>query len=139
MRKLWAVLVACAFGAAPSLAEAPLAARTIRAGATVTADDISPANVTSTEALELIGQQSRVTVYAGRPMRAEDFGAPQVITRNQVVTLVFRRGSLVIRAEGRSLGQGAVGSSLRVLNTASHTTVSGSIQPDGTISVLPQP
>jgi len=139
MRKLSAVLPLWILLASQACAEAPQAARIIRAGTTVAADDIAPADVTSTEALALIGLQARVTVYPGRPMLPADFGPEQVIARNQPVTLVFHRGPLNIHAEGRALGQGGVGDSLRVLNIASRTTVTGSVQPDGTVAVLPSP
>lgn len=122
-----------------AMAEAPITARNIRAGTIVAADDVAATDVTSPEAIALIGRQARITIYAGRPMRESDFGTPYVIARNQLVTLVFRRAALSIEAEGRALGQGGVGDTLRVLNIASRTTVTGAIQPDGTVSVLPFP
>ena len=139
MRWLCAALPVWALLTQHVAAEAPKAIRVIRAGATVTADDIAPDRVTTAEALALIGLQARVVIYAGREMRPGDFGAPQVISRNQLVTLVFRRDALSIQAEGRALGQGGVGDVMRVLNIASRTTVTGSIQPDGTVAVLPSP
>ena len=58
-----------------------------------------------------------------------------MIGRNDLVRLVFSQGGLRIMAEGRSLGRGAVGEVIRVMNIASRTTVSGRIQPDGSVEV----
>ncbi len=139
MRRICVPLAICLALSWPASAQTPVSARTIRAGSIVTAEDIAADQVTLPEAIALIGLEARVTVYAGRPLRAGDFGAPRLIERNQLVALVYRRGSLSIQAEGRALGQGGVGDSLRILNVASRTTVTGVIQSDGTVSVLPSP
>jgi flagella basal body P-ring formation protein FlgA len=52
------------------------------------------------------------------------------------VSLVYRRGPLSILAEGRALGRGGVGDSVRVINIASRATVTGLVAPDGTLTVF---
>ena len=69
------------------------------------------------------------------PLRPEDLGAPALVERNQIVSLVYRSGGLVILADGRALARGAEGDVIRVMNLASKTTVSGRVGPDGRILV----
>ncbi len=84
---------------------------------------------------DLVGQEARVALYAGRPIRPGDIGPPALVERNDLVTLKFRNGQLTIATEGRALGRGAEGDSVRVMNLTSRTTVSGRVNADGTIEV----
>ena len=126
---------------APGLAgaESLVAARTLPARSILAADDVMavdaaiPGALTSAKAA--LGLETRVAIYAGRPVRAEDLGPPALVERNGRVTLVFSAGGLVIRAEGRALARGGAGEAIRVMNLASRTTVSGTIAPDGTVLV----
>ena len=82
-----------------------------------------------------IGQQTRFTIYEGRPVTASVLRAPQLVDRNQIVQLTYERGSLRIETEGRALSEGGAGDMIRVMNTASRVTVSGRVAPDGTVVV----
>ncbi|WP_299984262.1 flagellar basal body P-ring formation chaperone FlgA [uncultured Ruegeria sp.] len=122
-----------------SLAEIVVPTRTIRAKEVIAASDLEikasevAGAVQNPEAL--IGQEARVALYPGRPIRPADIGPPAIVDRNDLVTLVFDRAALSIAAEGRALGRGAVGDRIRVMNLASRTTISGVIRPDGQIEV----
>lgn len=136
---LFAMTLLCLPGAVA--AEMVVAARTIRAQSLIGAQDVT---VTQGEApgaaadpAEVIGQEARVALYAGRPIRRGDVGAPALIERNQIVTLVFDSGGLRIVAEGRSLSRAGAGERVRVMNLTSRATVSGRIGEDGRIHVSP--
>ena len=86
---------------------------------------------------EVIGKETRVAVYAGRPVRLADIGPPAVIERNQIVTLVYRRSGLLIATEARALGRGGVGDMLKVMNLASRSTVTGQVDEAGRVIVGP--
>ena len=88
-----------------------------------------------THPADALGLEARVTIYAGRPVRAGDLGLPAVVERNQIVPISFLSGGLAIKAEGRALARGGVGDVIRVMNLASRTTVSGRIAPDGQVVV----
>lgn len=125
--------------AAPATADTIVAARTIRAQEIIGPDDlllrdIEVAGGTADSAL-LIGQEARVALYAGRPIRQGDIGPPAVVERNEIVTLIFRQGGLAISTEGRALGRGGVGEAIRAMNLASRSTVSGVIGPQGAVHV----
>jgi len=83
----------------------------------------------------IVGFEAKVALYPGRPVRVTDVGPPAVVDRNDLVTLVFKRGGLQILTEGRALGRGAVGDTIRTMNVASRTTVMGQINSEGWVEV----
>jgi len=135
-----AVLAMC-LTAWPALAESVVATRPIRAQTVLTAEDVTlvAAQIDGalTDISAVLGQEARVTIYAGRPVRAADLGPPTMVDRNQIVPLTYRTGGLSITTEGRALARGGVGDVIRVMNLASRTTVSGLIGPDGAVVVGP--
>lgn len=128
----------CVIGTA-ALADTLTAARLVRANTVIVAADIAMSDVLIPGALgndaQVVGLETRVTLYPGHPIRPEDVGPPALVERNQSVILVYRRGGLTILAEARSLSRGAVGEVVKAINLSSRTTVVGLVQPDGTVSV----
>ncbi len=135
-----AVLALC-LAAWPALADSVVATRPIRAQTVLTAEDVTlvAAQIDGavTDLSAVLGQEARVTIYAGRPVRAADLGPPTMIDRNQIVPLTYRAAGLSITTEGRALARGGVGDVIRVMNLASRTTVFGLIGPDGAVVVGP--
>ncbi|SIO49858.1 flagella basal body P-ring formation protein FlgA [Rhodovulum sp. ES.010] len=132
-------LLAALLAAFPATAEMLVATRTIRGQTILGPGDIAVAEGTMPGALtdpaEAVGQEARVNLYAGRPIRSGDIGPPAIIERNQIVTLIYRNGVVKIAAEARSLGRAGVGDALKVMNLASRATVTGYVMPDGTVTV----
>lgn len=121
------------------LAETLVAARTIRAQMILAPADVALVGGVVPGALtdpsEAVGFEARVVLYAGRPIRDGDVGPAAIIDRNQIVTLSFQRGSLMITTEGRALARGGIGDAVRVMNLASRTTVTGIVGADGVVRV----
>ncbi len=135
-----AVLAAlCAGAGAPVAADTVMPVRTLRAQTILTAADlvVSPVDIAgaATRIEDVVGQEARTALYAGRPVRLQDVGPPAVVDRNQIITLIYASSGLQIVAEGRSLSRAGVGDAVRVMNMSSRTTVSGTVQPDGTVRV----
>ena len=136
---LAALAAAAMVTAAPAAADTPVAARTIRAQTVLAPSDLAtvegevPGAIGDADAI--VGQEARVALYAGRPIMPGDVGPPALVDRNQIVRMVHDAGGLTIVTEGRALGRGGVGDSLRVMNLASRTTVTGVVLPDGTVAV----
>ena len=135
---MWRVVLLLAL-AAPAAAESVVATRTIRAKALIGPEDLTLVSAELPGALSdpaaALGQEARVAIYAGKPVRPGDFGPPTLVERNQLVTLVYVAGGLAISTEGRALGRGASGDEIRVMNLGSRNTVSGRIGPDGAVYV----
>ncbi|HGG04802.1 MAG TPA: flagellar basal body P-ring formation protein FlgA [Aliiroseovarius sp.] len=125
--------------ATPLEAETIVATRTIRSQTILTANDVElidqniPGTYISTD--EVVGMETRVVLYAGRPVRIDDIGPPAIIDRNQIVSLYFTSGGLTIATEARSLARAGVGDRIRVINLASRSTVSGWVGEDGNVYV----
>ena len=124
----------------PVAAETVIAARTIRARAIVLADDIALSNAYLPGMFvsldEVVGLETRVALYAGRPISPGDVGPPAIVERNQIVTLLYQSGALTIATEGRALGRGGVGDTIRAMNLGSRTTLSGQVAADGSLRIL---
>ncbi len=123
----------------PAWAESVVATRTIRAKTLIAPEDLTLVSAELPGALAdpalAIGQEARVSIYAGKPVKPGDYGPPTLVQRNQLVKLVYSAGSLSIVTEGRALDRGSEGDNLRVMNLQSKTTVTGRIGPDGTVYV----
>ncbi len=125
--------------ATPALAESVVATRTLRPNTVIGPEDLTVVDAVLPGALSdpalALGLETRVAIYAGRPVLQADLGSPTLVQRNQVVSLVYLAGSLAISAEGRALSRGSEGETVRAINLASRTTVSGRIGPDGAVYV----
>lgn len=137
MKRLLAPLLICL--ALPAWADILVPARTIRAKQIITAEDVVPKSADVDGAVsdlaDVVGQEARVALYPGRPIRFGDIGPPAIVGRNDLVTLIFNSGGLSISTEGRALGRGSEGDVIRAMNLSSRTTVSGRIRSDGAIEV----
>ena len=125
--------------ATPAQSDVVLAARTLRPQTIVTAADLSVKSGqipgVYSDAAPLIGQETRVAIYAGRPVRHGELGPPALVDRNQIVPLVYQYNGLSIQAEGRSLSRAGLGDHVRVMNLDSRTTISGTVRADGSILI----
>jgi flagella basal body P-ring formation protein FlgA len=124
----------------PAMADTVVAARTLRAGTILTGADLAmiaedvPGAISSLD--DALGQEARVNLYAGRPIRAGEIGPPALVERNQIVTLIYDQGGLTIATEGRVLDRGGVGDRIRVRNLGSRNTVTGTVGEDGQVYVM---
>lgn len=134
-------LALAALGPGTALADSLVALRTLRAQSVLSEADVAVVAAEIPGALsdpaEVAGQEARVTIYAGRPIRAGDIGPPAVVERNQVIPLAYRAGPLTILTEGRALARGGAGDTIRVMNLASRTTVLGQVDASGQVRVAP--
>lgn len=125
----------------PALADSLVATRTIRAHSQLTADDMTLVAMeipnALTDPISAIGLETRVAIYAGKPIHAQDLGPSAVVERNQIIALAYRAGGLLILTEGRALTRGGVGERIDVMNLTSRTKVMGRIGPDGVVQVGP--
>ena len=123
----------------PAFADSLIATRTIRAQSVIGPDDVTVVEADVPGAVsdpaQALGQETRVAIYAGKPVRLSDLGSPALVERNQVVTLIYLTAGLAISTEGRALARATEGDVIRVINLASKTTVSGRVGPEGAVHV----
>ncbi len=134
-------LLALLLMAAPACADVVVPTRTMRSQAILSSADVkviegeAPGSYVALD--EVIGQEARVVLYAGRPIRIEDIGPPALVERNQIVTVYYVSGPLIIAAEARSLSRSGIGDAIRVMNLNSRNTVTGIVRADGSVTVSP--
>lgn len=85
---------------------------------------------------ELIGQEARRTLTAGRPISAASVDAPQLVARNAAVTIELRTANMRLTAQGRALQSGAKGEAVRVQNLQSRITIDAVVTGENMVSVI---
>ena len=73
------------------------------------------------------GLALRHPVRAGQPLRASDLMRPEIVQRNEPVTLIYEAPGLVLTMRGKAIDPGAQGDVITVLNSQSKRTVQGTI------------
>lgn len=123
----------------PGWAESVIATRAIRAGTILTADDVAaiPDSVpgTAQRPEEVIGQEARRNLYAGRAILNADLGPPTLVKRNSRVAMIYRIPGLALRTEGRALESGGAGETVQVMNLSSRTKVFATVLSADTVEV----
>ncbi len=142
MRSLALTAFAISVFASTALADTLTAAHIIRPNTIIGANDLGSISAEIPGALpadaDIVGLESRITLYPGRPILPGHVGPAALVERNQPVVVIFQDRGLTISADGRALSRGAEGETVRVMNLASRTTVSGKVHQDGSIVVLPR-
>lgn len=123
-----------------AVADALVARHTIRAQTVLQPADIQQVDQSFAGAItdpELaVGQETRVAIYAGTPLQPALLRPPAVVSRNQIVPLVFSSGGLTIRTEGRALDRAAAGEVVRFMNVASKAVLRARVQGNGEAIVI---
>lgn len=94
-----------------------------------------PADVLQAPAAALPSLTARRQLAAGSVLALSQFTAPKTIARGQAVTLISRAAGMEVRAPGEALADAALGSRVKVRNSASRRVVEGIARSDGTVEV----
>jgi flagella basal body P-ring formation protein FlgA len=136
---LWAILPACAQErTVPAPNQVIYPGDIIRSGmlTDVSVDDVGAGDgsLIDTRAA-LIGKVAKRTLLPGQAIAAIAVGNPKAVANGAEVKVIFREGALTIMTFALALEAGAVGDVIKVRNTDSGLTISGTVQPDGSVSV----
>jgi len=82
---------------------------------------------------QVLGKEALRLLVAGTVVRASDVAEPRLVKRGEPVTLTIRLGTLLIRAQGRSLSDGRRGDLVRVVATATSRTLDGVVEATGAV------
>ncbi|HZS63847.1 MAG TPA: flagellar basal body P-ring formation chaperone FlgA [Xanthobacteraceae bacterium] len=82
-----------------------------------------------------VGLAVRRGLGAGQVLRRGDLMKPDLIARNDIVTLVFQMPGIVLTSRGKALDSGAQGDTVAVINTQSNRRVQGTVTAAGTVLV----
>src|SRR6202047_3997180 len=82
-----------------------------------------------------VGMQARRQLRAGQTLKTADLAKPDLVTRDQTVTLVYESTGLYLTIRGKALEGGTEGDVVSVLNLQSKRTVSGVVIGRGQVSI----
>jgi flagella basal body P-ring formation protein FlgA len=82
-----------------------------------------------------VGMQARRQLRAGQALRTADLAKPDLVQRDQSVTLIYETAGLYLTMRGKALDGGTEGDVVNVLNLQSKRTVSGIVTGRGQVSV----
>jgi flagella basal body P-ring formation protein FlgA len=83
----------------------------------------------------VVGKVARLTLLPGHAIPYAGVSNRKLVANGAEVKLVYSEGGLVIMTTGAALQDGAIGDVVRVRNSDSGVTVSGFVQPDGSVRV----
>ncbi len=124
-------------------AEVVTLARAISRGETIRESDIiverlPRANVVN-EAISrtdlVVNQAARRPLRAGQTLRAADLMKPQIVNRDDAVTIIFKTAAITLTLRGKAMGNGAEGEMISVLNPQSKRIVQATISAPGVVVV----
>jgi flagella basal body P-ring formation protein FlgA len=82
-----------------------------------------------------VGMQARRQLRAGQALKVADLAKPDLVTRDQTVTLTYEAAGLYLTIRGKALDSGTEGDVVSVLNLQSKRTVSGAVIGRGQVSI----
>jgi flagella basal body P-ring formation protein FlgA len=83
----------------------------------------------------IVGEVARLTLLPGHAIRFAGVSNRKVVANGAEVKLIYTEGDLLIVTTGAALQDGSIGDVVRVRNSDSGVTVSGAVQPDGSVKV----
>ena len=84
---------------------------------------------------QVVGFAARGSLQPGRPLRTADLMKPDLVQRNETVTLVYEVPGIVLTIRGKAAEGGAEGDVISVLNEQSKRTVQGTIVGPGRVVI----
>jgi len=84
-----------------------------------------------------VGMQARRQLRAGQAIRIADLVKPDLVQRDQNVTLVYEAPGIYITMRGKALENGTEGDVVNVMNLQSKRTLSGTVTGRGQVSIMP--
>jgi flagellar basal body P-ring formation protein FlgA len=83
----------------------------------------------------IVGKVARLTLLPGHAIPFAGVSNRKLVANGVEVKLVYSEGGLEITTTGAALQDGSIGDIVRVRNDDSGVTVSGAVQPDGSVRV----
>ncbi len=131
-------------GTAVETLEVAIPVRTIERGEVIKGGDIvlerRPKAEVGADAVpreRALGMQARRAIRAGQPLRPADIGKPDVVQRDQFVSIVYEQPGLYLTMRGKAMEGGAEGDTVTITNLQSKRTVQGVVIGPGQVSIAP--
>ena len=129
-------------GTATETVEAATLTRTVRAGEVLKASDVAVERRPKSEvrgdgmgAAQAIGLAAKTPLRTGQVLRPDDLTRPQVVQRNEAVTITYEVPGIMLTVRGKAVESGAVGDVVGVLNIQSNRTVQATVTGPGRVNI----
>jgi len=129
-------------GTVTETVEAAALTRSLKPGEIVKASDVLVARRPKAElrgdgmaASQAVGLAARVALRNGQALRTEDLIKPQVVQRNEAVTISYQVPGIMLTVRGKALEAGALGDVVGVLNIQSNRTVQATVTGPGRVAI----
>ena len=86
-----------------------------------------------------IGMQARKQLRAGQAVKLADLSKPDLVQKDQAVTLIYQASGLYLTIRGKALEAGTEGDVVNVLNLQSKRTISGVVTGRAQVSIQAAP
>jgi flagellar basal body P-ring formation protein FlgA len=86
---------------------------------------------------EAVGRAARQALRLGLPMRRSDLVKPELIRRDDNVTLIYGAPGIMLTTRGKALEAGAGGDVIKVLNAQTNRTLQGVVTGPGRVDIAP--
>ena len=83
----------------------------------------------------VVNQAARRALRNGQTLRAADLMKPQIIARDDAVTIVFRSRAITLTLRGKAMANGAEGETIAVLNPQSKRTIQATVTAPGVVTI----
>lgn len=110
-----------------------VASEVIRAGSPISMENTEVSPGSEDDGLHFIGMEASRTIYRGQDISETNTRAARLVRRNELVTVRFIRGPIMITMTGRALGEAGAGDSISVMNNQSRQIIQGTMQQEGWI------
>ncbi len=131
-------------GTAIEMADAAVLVRSVERNDVLKASDVvverrPKAEIGADGALreKAIGMQARRSLRAGQMLKIADLAKPDLVQRDQTVTLVYRAPGIYLTIRGKALETGTEGDVVSVMNLQSKRTVTGIVTGRGEVTIQP--
>src|SRR4051812_6007606 len=122
--------------------EAATLTRSLKPGEVVKASDVIVERRPKTEvrgegmaANQAVGLAAKVALRNGQALRTDDLIKPQVVQRNEAVTIYYEVPGIMLTVRGKALEGGAMGDVVGVLNIQSNRTVQATVIGPGRVTI----
>jgi len=119
-------------GIAIETLEAAILTRSVDRGEVLKASDVMIERLPKAEVggdaatrSQAVGMQMRKPLRAGQALRAADLGKPDLVQRDEDVTLIYVSAGIYLTMRGKAMDSGTDGDTVNVLNLQSKRAVSG--------------
>jgi len=131
-------------GSAVETIEAAVPTRAINRGEIIKAGDVNVerrpkaefASEAPAPAADVTGFAAKRALRAGQPLRNGDLMKPELVQKNDTVTLHYEVPGIVLTMRGKALDSGAEGDLVSVLNVESKRTIQGIVTGPGRVTIL---